>query len=159
MAVFFHTVHAVLAGIWLGSLMFTTLVVSPALNRMEWGDRERVLVRARIGRQFLWLANPVLLLLALFLVLDGVASPLPTGRLVRLLVELGLVALVAGLAGSHGFFFGTRLRDLAAQEAQAPSGQGPRFAAARRRLQRVSFGVSVLDLVASLAVAVLAVNL
>ena len=159
MTLFFHTVHTVLAGIWLGSLVFTTLVVSPALNRMDWGESDRVLVRARIGRQFLWVANPVLLLLALFLVLDGVASPLPTGRLVRLLVELGLVALVTVLAGSHGFFFGARLRDLAAQEAQAPSGEGPRFAAARRRLQRVSFGVSVVDLIASLAVAVLAVNL
>lgn len=159
MALFFHTAHTVLAGIWLGSLAFTALVVSPALKRMEWSEGERVLVRARIGRQFLWLANPVLVLLACFLVLDGLAAPLPTARLARLLIEVTLVVLVAVLAGSHGFFFGARLRDLAAREAQASSSEAPRFAAARRRLQRLSFGVSAGDLIASLAIAGLAVNL
>jgi putative copper export protein len=156
---YLHTVHVLLAGIWLGCLVFTTLVVSPALRRMEWRESERVLVRSRIGRQFMWLANPLLALLVLFLLLDGLTAPLPVGRLVRFLIELGLVLGIAALAGSHGLIFGRRLRDLAAQEAEAPAEVALRLATARHRVQRISFSVSIVDLASSLAVAILAVNL
>ena len=159
MAPYLHTVHVVLAGVWLGCLLFTTLVVSPALARMDWSESERVRVRSRIGRQFLWLANPLLVLLIVFLVLDGIASPLPPERLVRFGVELALVVLVALMAASHGFFFGTRLRDLATREARDVGAGARAAAAARRRLQRLSLGVSLADLIASAAVAVLAVRL
>ncbi|HLH67447.1 MAG TPA: DUF4149 domain-containing protein [Candidatus Dormibacteraeota bacterium] len=155
---YLHTVHVLLAGVWLGCLVFTTLVVSPALRAMEWPESERVLVRSRIGRQFMRLANPVLALLVVFLLLDGMTAPLPLARLARLLLELGLVLAVATLAASHGFVFGRRLRDLAAREREMPA-DAARLASARHRVQRVSFGVSMVNLLASLAVAVLAVNL
>ncbi|HZV49088.1 MAG TPA: hypothetical protein VFD49_04915 [Candidatus Dormibacteraeota bacterium] len=159
MSPYLHTVHVLLAGVWLGSLVFTTLVVSPALRAMEWRESERVLVRSRIGHQFMRLANPLLALLAVFLLLDGLTAPLPVGRLVRFLVELGLVLVVAGLAASHGLVFGRRLRDLAAHEAEAPPDVAPRLTSARHRVQRISFSVSIVNLLASLAVATLAVNL
>ncbi len=43
-----HTFHVVLARVWLGGVVFTTAVVSPALKEMKWGEAERVLVRSAI---------------------------------------------------------------------------------------------------------------
>jgi putative copper export protein len=40
-----HVAHVVLAGIWLGGVIFTTAVVSPAFKAMKWSEPERVLVR------------------------------------------------------------------------------------------------------------------
>jgi hypothetical protein len=37
--------HVVLAGVWIGGVVFTTFVVSPALKAMKWPGPERVLVR------------------------------------------------------------------------------------------------------------------
>jgi putative copper export protein len=31
-----HTLHVILAGAWLGGVVFTTTVVSPALKSMGW---------------------------------------------------------------------------------------------------------------------------
>ena len=36
----FHVTHVVLAGVWLGGLVFTTAVVSPALKAMKWSDAD-----------------------------------------------------------------------------------------------------------------------
>jgi putative copper export protein len=37
-----HTVHVLAVGAWLGGVLFTTLVVSPALKAMKWREAERV---------------------------------------------------------------------------------------------------------------------
>jgi len=37
-----HTIHVLLAGAWLGGVLFTTFVVSPALKPMKWGEAQRV---------------------------------------------------------------------------------------------------------------------
>ncbi len=47
-----HVVHVMLAGVWLGGVVFTTTVVSPALKAMKWSEAERVGVRSAIGRQY-----------------------------------------------------------------------------------------------------------
>lgn len=47
-----HVAHAVLAGVWLGGVVFTAAVVSPALKREKWSEPERVLVRSKIGEQY-----------------------------------------------------------------------------------------------------------
>ncbi len=49
MSAFILTLHAVLAGVWLGGVVFTTAVVSPALNTVKWGEGG---VRAEIGRRY-----------------------------------------------------------------------------------------------------------
>lgn len=36
-----HTLHVLLAGVWLGGVVFTTLVVSPAFKGMKWSEAER----------------------------------------------------------------------------------------------------------------------
>lgn len=71
MEAFVHTVHVLLAGVWLGGLVFTTAVVSPALKAMKWSEAERVRVRAVIGGRYARVAVVNLLLLALFAGLDG----------------------------------------------------------------------------------------
>jgi uncharacterized membrane protein len=38
-----HTVHVLAVGAWLGGVLFTTLVVSPAPKAMKWREAERVL--------------------------------------------------------------------------------------------------------------------
>ena len=59
-----HTLHVILAGAWLGGVVFTTTVVSPALKSMGWDEAERARVRSVIGRQYakVGTANLVLLL-------------------------------------------------------------------------------------------------
>ena len=47
-----HTVHVLAVGAWLGGVLFTTLVVSPALKAMKWREAERVGVRALIGHRY-----------------------------------------------------------------------------------------------------------
>lgn len=47
-----HTLHAVLAGAWLGGVIYTTSVVSPAHKAMKCGEAERVLLRSKIGKRY-----------------------------------------------------------------------------------------------------------
>src|SRR5215210_3520170 len=125
-----HTIHVLLAGAWLGGVLFTTFVVSPALKAMKWGEAQRVGVRAAIGRRYARVGSANLAFLAL----------------------LGLVA-------AHGAVFGRRLAGLAEAELGAESaGEAASFARRRRGLQELSVKVSWLTLVVSVAVMVLAVN-
>lgn len=148
-----HVVHAVLAGMWLGGVAFTTLVVSPALKEMKWSVAERMSVRSVIGRHYARVGTVNLVLLAGFAVLDGVLG----GMGVVLYVEYALIFVLFGLTAAHGAYFGRRLRELAAAEREAWDEAEARERAGRRRsLQRVSFGVSMANLAVSAAVAVLA---
>ena len=47
-----HAVHVLAAGIWLGGLVFTSVVVSPAFKRIQWTPAERIAVRSAVGRQY-----------------------------------------------------------------------------------------------------------
>ena len=69
-----HTLHVVLAGPWLGGVVFTTLVVSPALKAMKWPEPERVLVRSAIGKRYARVGSANLVLLLIFALLDGLAA-------------------------------------------------------------------------------------
>lgn len=148
-----QVLHAVLAGVWLGGLVFTTFVVSPALKAMKWTEAERVTVRSAIGRQYSRLATANLSLLLVFAALDGALG----GFEAVLYAELGLVVVVFVLSASHGAYFGQRLRRLAEAEYGAGEEEGRSLASERRGLQKVSLRVSALNLLLSLVVAVLAV--
>ena len=105
MSAFVHTLHAVLAGVWLGGVVFTTAIVSPALNTMKWGEAERVLVRSAIGKQYAKVGTTNLVLLLIFAVLDGLLR----GFGPVFYVEYVLLVKVFGLVGAHGAYFGRRL--------------------------------------------------
>jgi uncharacterized membrane protein len=146
-----HAAHAVLAGVWLGGVLFTTAILSPALKAMKWSEPERVLVRSKIGKQYAKVGSANLALLALFALLDGLVAGFGTA----LYAEYVLLAVLVGLVAVHGAYFGRRLKRLA--ERSGGSDEEVRALAERRReLQRVSGRVSWADLLVSLAVAVLA---
>jgi len=150
-----HTLHVLLAGVWLGSVVFTTFVVSPALKAMKWSEPERVATRSVIGRQFARVGAANLVLVLLFAVLDGFSG----GFGPLFYVEYALLVLVFGLVAVHGAYFGRRLVDLAEAEKHAGSDGEVRALAERRHaLQRLSLRVSQLSLLISTAVVALAVN-
>lgn len=150
-----HTLHVVLAGVWLGGVVFTTLVVSPALKAIKWSEAERVGVRATIGKQYARVGTLNLLLLLLFAVLDGLLG----GFGAVLYAECALLTAVFGLVAVHGAYFGRRLARLAAAERSTASTEEARaFLEKRRSLQRLSLWLSWANVLISVAVAALAVD-
>ncbi len=150
-----HVAHVVLAGVWLGGVIFTLAVVSPALKQVKWSEPERVLVRSIIGKQYAKVGTTNLALLALFALLDGLVA----GFGATLYTEYLLLAVLIGLVAIHGAYFGRRLKKLAEADRSAGSDEKVRALAKQRsELQKISLRVSWMDLLVSLAVAVLAVG-
>ena len=150
-----HLTHVVLAGVWLGGLVFTRLVVSPALKAMKWPEAERVAVRSAIGRQYARVGSINLVLLTLFALLDGALG----GFGPALYAEYALILLLFGLVAAHGAYFGRRLAALARAERESDNEEAARsFAERRRSLQGVSSRVSWVSLLVSTAVVVLATS-
>ena len=149
----FHLTHFVLAGVWLGGLVFTTLVVSPALKAMKWPEAERVAVRSAIGRQYARVRSINLVLLVLFALLDGALGDFGPA----FYAEYALILVLFGLVATHGAYFGRRLAELARAERESENEEVARHLAERRRsLQGVSSRVSWGSLLVSTAVVVLA---
>jgi uncharacterized membrane protein len=150
----FYVAHVMLAGVWLGGLVFTTAVVPPAFEAMKWSEAERVEVRSAIGKQYSRVGSVNLVLLALFAILDGAFGGFGLG----LYLEYALLVVLFGLAAAHGAYFGRRLAELARAERGASSEEeGRTFAKRRRSLQRTSLRVSYLNLLVSTVVFVLGI--
>ena len=149
-----HTLHVILAGVWLGGVVFTTLVVSPALKRMKWSEAKRVGVRSVIGKQYARVGTINLILLLVFAVIDGLVGGFGT----VLYAEYALLAAVFGLVAVHGGYFGRRLERLAAAERNTESAEEScAFVEKRRSLQRLSLWVSWANVLISVAIVALAV--
>jgi uncharacterized membrane protein len=149
-----HTLHVILAGAWLGGVVFTTTVVSPALSSMGWDEAERARVRTAIGRQYARVGTANLVLLLVFALLEGAFS----GFGPALYSEYALLAVLFGLVASHGVYFGRRLVELAEARKEAEGSEKAQvLALRRRRLQRLSFGISMLNILISAVVVVLAI--
>ena len=149
-----HTLHVILAGVWLGGVVFTTTVVSPALKSMGWDEAERARVRSVIGRQYAKVGTANLVLLLVFALLEGALSGFGTA----LYSEFALLAVLFGLVASHGAYFGRRLMELAeARKVAGNSEKARTLALRRRRLQRLSFGISMLNILISAVVVILAI--
>ena len=148
-----HTLHVILAGMWLGGVVFTTTVVSPALKSMGWDEVERVRVRSVIGRQYEKVGTANLVLLLVFALLEGTLS----GFGPALYSEYALLVVLFGLVASHGAYFGRRLVELAgARKVARDSEKAQMLALRRQRLQRLSFAISMLNVLISAAVVILA---
>ena len=155
MSVAIHTLHVVLAGMWLGGVVFTTAVISPALKAMKWGEAERVRVRSVIGRRYARVGSANLVLLLIFAFLDGLVA----GFGAIFYAEYTLLLVLFSLVVAHGAYFGRKLVNLAEAEQRAESPEEvASFADRRSTLQWVSSKVSWLNLAVSVAVVVLAVN-
>ena len=148
-------VYVILAGAWLGGVLFTTTVVSPALKSMGWDEAERARVRSVIGRQYAKVGTANLVLLLVFALLEGALSGFgPT-----LYSEYALLVVLFGLVASHGAYFGRRLVELAeAREVARDPEKAQILALGRRRLRRLSFGISMLNILLSAVVMILATH-
>jgi uncharacterized membrane protein len=148
-----YTLHVILAGAWLGGVVFTTTVVSPALKSMGWNEAERARVRSVIGRQYAKVGTANLVLLMILALLEGALS----GFNPALYSEYVLLVVLFGLVASHGTYFGRRLVELAETRKEAGNSEKAQMLALRRRrLQRLSFGVSMLNILISAVVMILA---
>jgi uncharacterized membrane protein len=140
---------------WLGGVVFTMAVVSPALKAMKWSEAERVGVRSVIGRRYAKVGGANLLLLLAFALLDGLTAGFGTA----FYAEYALLGALFSMVVVHGAHFGRKLANLADGERRAKSPDEAASLASRRHvLQRISSKVSWLDLAISVAVAVLAIN-
>jgi hypothetical protein len=75
-----------------------------------------------------------------------------------LYTEYALLVVLFGLVASHGAYFGRHLVELAEARKEAGTSEKARLLALRRgRLQRLSFGLSMLNILISAAVLILAV--
>src|SRR5215211_1281699 len=148
-----HTLHIILAGVWLGGIVFTTTVVSPALKSMGWDEAEQARVRSVIGHQYAKVGTANLVLLLVFALLEGALS----GFGLALYSEYVLLVVLYGLVASHGAYFGRRLVELAEARNEAGASEKAQvLALRRRRLQRLSFRISMLNILVSAAVLILA---
>ena len=150
-----HALHVILAGVWLGGVLFTSAVVSPALKLMKWPDAERVRVRSTIGRHYARFGGANLALLLVFAVLDGLMQGLGP----VFYAEYALMVVLFGLVAAHGAYFGRRLTLLAESERKAPgTEEAAKIAEKRRSLGKLSLRISQTNLVVSAAVAILAAS-
>lgn len=142
MNAFLHILHVLAAGIWLGGLVFTTIVVSPAFRQMTWSPVERIAVRSAVGRQYTKVARPNLLIL----LLAALAAWFFQGWSTLAWVEIALILLVFALSEMHALVWVPRL----AQAARSGN------EAARARAMRVMITASMLNLLLSFGIAILA---
>src|SRR5215203_7406734 len=148
-----HTVHVILAGIWLGGVVFTTAVVSPALKSIGWDEAEQARVRSVIGHQYAKVGTANLVLLLVFALMEGALS----GFGPALYSEYALLVVLFGLVAAHGAYFGRRLVELSeARKEAGDSEKAQMLALRRRRLQRFSFVLSKLKILISAVVMILA---
>jgi hypothetical protein len=106
-----------------------------------------------IGRQYAKVGTANLVLLLVFALLEGALS----GFGPALYSEYALLAVLFGLVASHGAYFGRRLVELAeARKEAGDSEKGRVLALRRRRLQRLSLGISMLNVLISTVVMILA---
>jgi uncharacterized membrane protein len=138
-----HAVHVLAAGIWMGGLVFTTVVISPAFKRMDWTPPQRIAVRSEVGRQYTKIARLNLAILLLAALLDRAAQ----GGSTLWGIEIALIVVAFALAELHAQVFAPRL-GMAARSGDE---------AARKKALRVSISVSMLNLVLSFTIAIMAI--
>jgi len=138
-----HIVHLLAAGIWLGGLVFTTIVVSPAFKTMSWSPAERMAVRSAVGRQYAKVTHFNLAILLIAAAADAALR----GWGAAYLVEVALVVVVFILAELHGKVFAPRLAAAAREQRHED----------RAKLLRASISISMLNLLLSFVVMILAI--
>ncbi len=105
-----------------------------------------------IGRQYVKVGTANLVLLLVFVHLEGILS----GFSRSLYFGCALLAALFGLVASHGADFGRGLVELAEARKEAGHSEKARMLGFRRhRLQRLSFGISMLNILISTVVMIL----
>ena len=156
-----RSLHLIAAAVWAGGLVFLGLAVGAA--RRTVADRERIALFRRLGRRFLvvgGMALAVLIATGTDMAADRLGSfgdLFDTGYGKRLAEKLGLVIVVILLTAFHSLVQGPALSRLREQALERP-GDAELAAAIRRKAARAGI-VSALNLLATLAILVLAARL
>lgn len=137
-----YIVNALAAGIWLGGLIFTTTVVSPAFKRMAWAPSERIAVRSEVGKQYAKVARVNLAILLITALIDGAMR----GWSIPAWIEITLIFFILTLSELHARVLAPRLGAAARSDDVTK----------RQKVLRLSISVSMLNLLLSFIVAVLA---
>lgn len=146
-----------LAALWLGSYLFTNLVLSPALEKAVADGASRTAIRSVVGRRYGALAAPVLIAWLVAIL----AQPLDGGTVAR----AALLVLLLVAVGLHGYLLGGRMQALAKRQLAGAAGGAPEpgsrkdLEARQAGLRRASARLTVASLVLSLALALWAVAL
>jgi copper resistance protein D len=156
-----RSLHLIAAAVWAGGMVFLGLAVGAA--RRTLADRDRIALFRQLGRRFLIVGG------AAMAVLIATGSSMAADRLVsfgdlfdtdygkRLAEKLALVVVVIALTAFHSLVQGPALSRLREQALQRPG--DPDLAAAIRRKAARAGIVSTLNLLATLAILVLAARL
>ena len=156
-----RSLHLIAAAVWAGGLVFLGVAVGAA--RRTLADRERIALFRQLGRRFLVVGGIAML------VLIGTGSSMAADRLAafgdlfdtdygkRLAEKLALVVAVILLTAFHSFVQGPALSRLRERALETPG--DPELAATIRRKSARAGIVSVLNLLATLAILVLAARL
>jgi putative copper resistance protein D len=156
-----RSLHLIAAAVWAGGLIFLGVAVGAA--RRTLADRERIALFRQLGRRFLVVGG-----IAMF-VLIATGSSMAADRLAafgdlfdtdygkRLAEKLALVVAVILLTTFHSFVQGPALSRLRERALERP--EDPEVAATIRRKSARAGIVSMLNLLATLAILVLAARL
>ena len=156
-----RALHLIAAAVWAGGLIFLGVAVGAA--RKTLGDRERIALFRQLGRRFLVVGGGAMVLLI------ATGSSLASDRLAsfgdlfdtdygkRLSEKLALVVLVIVLTAFHSLVQGPALSRLR-EQALERSDDAELAATIRRKSARAGV-VSLLNLLATLAILVLAARL
>jgi putative copper export protein len=156
-----RSLHLIGAAVWVGGMVMLALAVGAARRTVP--DEERIALFRALGRRFLLagtVAMAVLIATGVDLAADRLASwgdLADTDYGKRLLAKLGVVAVVIALTVFHSLVQGPALARLRAEAVERPDDEE-----LRRRIRRQAARagvVSTLNLLASLAVLVLAARL
>jgi putative copper export protein len=156
-----RALHLIAAAVWAGGLVFLGLAVGAA--RRTLADRERIALFRQLGRRFLvvgGIAMLVLIATGTSMAADRLASfgdLFETDYGERLAEKLALVAAVVLLTAFHSFVQGPALSRLREQALERPA--DPELAATIRRKSARAGIASMLNLLATLAILVLAARL
>jgi putative copper export protein len=156
-----RSLHLIAAAVWAGGMVFLGLAVGAA--RRTLGDRERIALFRQLGRRFLiagGIAMAILIATGSSMASDRLASfgdLFDTGYGKRLGEKLVLVIAVIVLTAFHSLVQGPALSRLRLQALERPD-DAELAATIRRKAARAGI-VSALNLIATLAILVLAARL
>jgi putative copper resistance protein D len=156
-----RSLHLIAAAVFAGGMVFLGFAVGAA--RRTLGDRERIALFRQLGRRFLIVATiaiAILIATGASMAADRLAAfgdLFDTTYGKRLSEKLALVIVVILLTAFHSFVQGPALSRLREQALDHPD--DPDLAAAIRRKSAQAGIVSMLNLLATLAILVLAARL
>jgi copper resistance protein D len=156
-----RSLHLIAAAVWAGGIVFLGIAVGAA--RRTVSDRERIALFRQLGRRFLVVGGVAMLILIATgtdMAVDRLAAfgdLFDTDYGKRLAEKLALVIVVIGLTLFHSLVQGPRLSRLREDSLDRP--EDPELAQLIRRKSARAGVVSGLNLLATLAILVLAARL